>query len=257
MQKKYALIITLLCASSSLFSWRIKFDDSSFNKTYEILTFEKESNYKGMINQITLGSNIIGFLGVVAPIAGKLGDYKVGQLKKTDTSKAQSTALVLASELSPQQYERTYSEAEIELIKIAISAASKGLEKLVKSGTLGSAFTKLTKEGYTIDYISSFRPGSGAFNECRDATSLAKHTIHPIKTNQQIFYVILDKETSTPLYADWGPAYGDFTFNLVDIHAENSDDTITIGNMQLISHTGGTTCSTAQGLVPFVPRTNE
>jgi len=242
--KKITLILGLL-TSVQAFGWRITFDDqTTFNKTYEILTFEKESNYTGMIKQISLGSSLIGFLGVVAPVAGKLGDYKVGQLKKTDKDKDKesSTTLVLASELSPQKYDRTYSEAEIELIKLAVKAASKGLEKLVKSGVLGDFFTKITKEGYTIDYIKSFRPGAGVNFVCRDATSLAKHTIHPIKSNKEIFFVILDKETSSPLYANWGPAYGEFFFRLVDIKAQQADEEITIGDIQLISKGGATSC---------------
>ena len=255
MKKKIAIIICALI-STQAFGWRITFDKNSHNNTYEILTFSKESDYRGMIKQITLGSQLIGFLGVIAPVAGKLGEYKIGQLKTPGTSSKPSTALVLASELPPQKYSREYSEAEIELIKLAINLGAKGVETLVKSGAIGNLFTKVTKEGYTIDFIKHFRPGAGLDSICRDAQSLAKHVIHKVKGNKEIFYVIVNKETGLPLFADWGPAYGDFYFRLATLTATETGEQIIVGDMTTVSSAGGTTCTAAAVEAPATEQTS-
>jgi len=260
---KKILLTLCLClpVNTQIFGWRITFDQTAHNKTYEILTFEKESDYQGMIKQMSLGSSFIGFLGVMAPVAGKLGEYKVGQLKKIDSTKASDTTIVLASDLGPQKYERTYSEAEIELIMITLKLAATGFSKLVESGALGGFFTKTTKKGYTVDYIKSFRPGAGINSTCRDAESLAKHIIHPIKSNEEIFFVILDKKTSTPLYADWGSAYGKFNFRLVELQAQKSREIITVGDMEKTSQTDGKYCEAKteepEAFIEYKPETQE
>ena len=239
----YKIAVIMLLVSMQAFGWKIDFDPSTYKHTFEILTFESEGDYKRMLSQMSAGSAFNKAVGVVAPLAGKLGGDTVGSLK-AEKKPALPGADLLANAANPAEAaeELKYSAVEIALIKASINAASSIIEDVSKSGLLTDFVNRWTKEGYSIDFIKGFKPTKDNHVKCKDEKSLAKHIIHPIKRNKQIFFVIFDKTTNKLIYADFGHAYGSFTFSLKTIKAETGTAEVTVGDLDELDWEGGKSC---------------
>ncbi len=219
-QMKKIVVMLALCASTQALGWVIRFDDNALNKKYDILTFETQGDYDRMMRQANGGKQVNQAALKIVPIVGKVS----------------KTGAVIAP------------DPELKAALAAVATASGILDKVLKTGVVQKTFGNLTKEGYTIDYVNGFNPTAKNNYKCKDKKSLEHHTIHPIKKNADIYYVIYDKETNKVLYSNSGPAYGLFNFKLVkyeDQAGKKSD--LRLGDLKLIDKEAGKSCPSKSG----------
>ena len=251
-QMNKIVLILALSASAQAFGWIVRFDPNTYGKKYEILTFETVGDYRRMLEQVSIGGKVSETLLVVAPLAIETAEDLKGL--SDEAKKAQEATEKKAKEEGKEAPKKessglvvTLADPEFKTQLSAVQTGSKLLTKVFEKGLIMGPFSYLTKEGYTIDFISSFAPSTQGNYQCKGAKQLKDHVIHPIKSNKNIFYVIYDKQTNQVLYADSGPAYGFFTFKLGEVESEGTGEEFQAGDLHKINSTGGTTCPKVYG----------
>ncbi len=263
MKRMSQVVLALaFCVSTQAFGWVIRFDKNTYGGEFEVLTFEEFGDYRRMLRQEMVGKEIEDNLLIVAPLVGKVaGEVNIAGSTKAPAKEssaagaakepAKESSVAEAAGKKAAEALVTVSAPEFVIAQEAVKASSKLLTEFLKANLFTKPFGYLTREGYTVDYISSFKPSRDGNYKCKDAKQLKDHAIHPIKSNKKLFFVVYDKKSKKVLFADHASAYGFFTFKLVDLVDQETGAQLKVGDLKEINAEGGKSCPGVYGEIPL------